>query len=211
MNQITLTLAHFAEQHATIETLEARVVGLLEANNNLVQANRDLRAELAARRKGDVTVKLEVDASEIRREVTSSLTLNDFWGPEIAVNRVRPSWLRDTDEIRVHWGSGTLSVPNAWRPAQIKDDPADVFAWAYAWSIRLPADHPYYVATSKGFEYWPGGDAAPEDWNGGAFLFRCGIVATILDCIQVSWRHDASASHDGSRHIIGYRKKGAEA
>lgn len=87
------------------------------------------------------------------------------WGAEIAVNGVRPEWLRDEDKIIVRWGdaTGIESRRGAWRPSLIDQRISETTGWDSVYAIRLPATHPYYLATSRGFTYWPGGENAPED------------------------------------------------
>src|SRR3546814_11703938 len=78
-------------------------------------------------------------------------------------------------------------------------------------SIRLPADHPYYIVQRYNQEhgtdlvYWPGGDSAPEDWDGGQVLFRDRTLwKTPSPC--AFWDH--RGNHPGD--IIGYRRAVAE-
>lgn len=116
------------------------------------------------------------------------------FGPEIATDKVRPAWLLDTDTIQ-------FCVDGDWT-----DDPKGYPAgrgWSYGLisAIRLPADHPYYLATSKGFTYWPGGESAPDDWDGDLY----GVIYrdnSDIGRAAYNWRHFGADSD-----IIGYRRK----
>lgn len=55
------------------------------------------------------------------------------------------------------------------------------------------------LAVERGFTYWPGGDAAPADWDGGEVLLRKGEK-----CNPAYW---AWSKFIPTHDIIGYRKK----
>lgn len=127
---------------------------------------------------------------------------DEFWGPAIEVNGVCPEWLRATDlvDLKTSWGwrysgrrepSGSVPKDLVWISSEGQPN---------ILAIRLPADHPYYLATSKGYTYWPGGDEAPGDWDEEDILMRCGKLGH-----GIVWRY-----HRHSGDIIGYRKKQAE-
>ncbi len=120
------------------------------------------------------------------------------WGEAIQVDGVRPEWLRDDELVwfRCHDGyedcdGNTIGHLNGrgsstdWFTPDAGDD--------MIVSIRLPADHPYYLATSKGFTYWPGGDSAPDDWDGG-------------DSAPDDWDGGDSAPDDWDGGDVLYRK-----
>lgn len=121
------------------------------------------------------------------------------YGPEIKVNGVRPAWLRDEENIMTTWRHGEVAGP--------------YFAeYIYGWegsvtAIALPTDHPYYLATSRGFTYWPGGDDAPGDWEPGSeVLWRNGNVK------EGQWWNWCIGQKQGGGEpkesdIIGYRPK----
>lgn len=69
---------------------------------------------------------------------------------------------------------------------------------------QLRANHPYYLATSQGFAYWPGGDGAPADWDGGPVLLKNNEIGKALH-----WGRNTPAPHgfEGDHDIIGYRRK----
>lgn len=115
------------------------------------------------------------------------------FGPEIATEKVRPAWLLDTDTIQFCVGGDWADKPAGY--------PADN-RWSYyiISAIRLPDDHPYYLATSKGFTYWPGGESAPDDWDGGYVLLRNGYS----EGYGLIWYH-----YQSEADIIGYRRKAA--
>lgn len=117
-------------------------------------------------------------------------------GSEISVDGM-PSWLGGDEKVKPRWDKDN------WYPdislACCVASPESVTA------IRLRADHPYYLATSKGFTYWPGGESAPDDWDGGEVLLRhrgryAGCAAWIGDGIR--WHHVGIGDD-----IIGYRKR----
>jgi hypothetical protein len=122
------------------------------------------------------------------------------WGAEIQIDgkrRKRPDWLRKGDFVR--WYRGDMG-DHWWDANSPKGVDAFTLHWGGFYTIRLPANHPYYAATAKGFTYWPGGDCAPADADGGEVLARGGnIFRTYSD-----WRHGA-AMHPNCE-IIGYRK-----
>jgi hypothetical protein len=113
------------------------------------------------------------------------------WGDEIPVNGVRPTWLRGCDLV-------DLKTSEGWRYSKsgVSRDPKR-YSWAHVdgtpciLSIRLRPDHSYYTATTEGFTYWPGGNEAPEDWDGGEVLLR----------------RDGCLRSPHLRSIIGYRKR----
>lgn len=120
------------------------------------------------------------------------------WGDPIPVDGKRPDWLRDDDVIQ--WSKHTSAwLPSFGYPAehyvQIDYDVNINY-------IRLSVDHPYYVATSKGFTYWPGGNAAPEDWDEGFVLLRQG--EEVHGNFIGYWDHRETIPHSD---IIGYRKR----
>lgn len=123
---------------------------------------------------------------------------SDEWGAEIEVNGVRPDWLRDDDRVFTERG---------W---SCKDEytTGDITNWFPGKAIRLPADHPYYTATEKGFTYWPGGDAAPADWDGGDVLLDDGEISSGYSKPSVGWKRTTKdLKSNGIRRPIGYRRK----
>jgi hypothetical protein len=129
-------------------------------------------------------------------------------GPEIKIDGKRPEWLKDNEKIGIVWKDGTrwdhLNTPVDW-----------VSGWKYGIeAIMLPTDHPYYLATSKGFTYWPGGESAPDDWDGGEVLFRGGgeVLFRYGACVisPTSWSHPWNGENGTGvtdYDIIGYRRK----
>lgn len=113
------------------------------------------------------------------------------WGREIEVNGVRPTWLRDDDRFEVKWH--TCLPGNCWHRGSID---------THTMSIRLPANHWAYQALAAGFEPWPGGDAAPDDWDGGEVLLRHGGIVK-----STNWRHGADLPGGHRYDVIGYRKQ----
>lgn len=102
------------------------------------------------------------------------------WGEPIEVNGVRPEWLcgRQIVDLRTLMG---------WRNSHGKpEEVLDTWSWMHSYgdpcitAIRLPAPHPYYTVQrynaehGTSFVYWPGGDDAPADWDGGEVLRRDG-------------------------------------
>lgn len=85
---------------------------------------------------------------------------------------------------------------------KLAGNPERVKYWP-TWPLvfALPADHPYYLATEKGFTYWPGGESAPGDWDGGPVLLWNGLDKGFGG----DWRHGARVPP--STEIIGYRRK----
>lgn len=123
------------------------------------------------------------------------------WGAPIEVNGVRPGWLRRSDAVArgIKTGAGWVGVG--------ADDPycdaVENWYWGGIIAIRLPANHPYYLATSRGFTYWPGGESAPADYDGGPVLVRSGDETSMG-----GWGDDEYWQHDGlSVDTIGYRKR----
>lgn len=117
------------------------------------------------------------------------------WGPAIEVNGVRPDWLRDADTVTVRGGSGH------WYKHPVQWD--KYITWDSVKAIRLPADHPYYKATDASFTYWPGGESAPSDWDGGDVLCRDGMMAAVRNRTD-RWTHVSGLN---SLDVIGYRKR----
>lgn len=126
----------------------------------------------------------------------------DSLGAPIAVNGVRPVWLRNEDCYAIEnspgrWLSyrdGELVVTNRWSWGEAANG-----GRGFPIAIRLPADHFAYRALDAGFEPWGGGDTAPADWDGGDVLWATGTIGHAGD-----WRHEGFY---GASIIIGYRKK----
>src|SRR3546814_4404663 len=121
------------------------------------------------------------------------------WGPAIPTPNVRPSWLLDTEtvvDIKTNNGcrcsdGGAGAPPYQW-------------SWKVIKAIRLPADHAYYLATDKGFTYGPGGESAPEDYDGGEIIYRSGSVQPSARFL--SWEHTPGRTRlDPEYAIIGYQ------
>lgn len=128
------------------------------------------------------------------------------WGEVIEVNGVRPDWLRDDEVVdwSHHKSSGRVHAAGlAWAGQPGYDNAVK--------TIRLPADHPYYTVQAHNakhgtnFAYWPGGDNAPDDWDGGEILFRAGTTSSSGDWI---WSRYGESCEPG--HIIGYTRKAPE-
>lgn len=110
------------------------------------------------------------------------------WGPRIEVNGVRPDWLRD-EPFKAFTGSTEVTG--------ITDE--FYTKWEGTDAIALSADHPYYKATHAGYIYWPGGDKAPDDWDGGLVLLRDGGYMMMKGG---DWQHSGN-----SADVIGYRRR----
>lgn len=111
----------------------------------------------------------------------------------------RPNWLKDEDVV----------LSRHWRRLgpDYTQEPAKKLLWEVPalLAIEIEDTHPYAVATSKGFTYWPGGESAPEDWDSsGPILFRNGDITTTHG--NWTWLHDGRG-YD----IIGYPRKAEEA
>jgi len=137
--------------------------------------------------------------------MTTNTTPPTKWGEPIEVNGVCPDWLRKTDVVDCKTSDGWTS--SHWTKPY-RTPPKEWF-WKYGCGrpyithIRLPADHPYYLATSRGFKYWPGGDEAPDD-VGGHVLFGDGTTYSANNMFH--WRRTGDCSD-----IIGYKPKVVEA
>lgn len=113
------------------------------------------------------------------------------FGAEIAVNGNRPDWLKDSDGAICTCHEGPIALI----------DNSTSWGMFGPTAIKLPADHPYYRATEAGYKYWPGGDKAPDDWNGGTVLLRDGRMICYLG---MSWSHFGGTVGNGD--IIGYQQ-----
>lgn len=117
-------------------------------------------------------------------------------GPEIKIDGKRPEWLKDDEKIGIVWRNGEV-----WDTINSRVDCAHGWESSIA-AIMLPADHPYYLATSNGFTYWPGGECEPDDWDGGDCLMRIGRILPCGYDDQPEWSNQSRRSD-----IIGYRRK----
>lgn len=128
------------------------------------------------------------------------------WGEPIEVNGVRPAWLCGRQIVDLRTASG-------WKNSHGKpEEVLDGWSWMHSHgdpcitAIRLPASHPYYTVQrynadhGTSFVYWPGGDAAPADWDGGTILTFRGIDE-FGDWVQ-DWDRT-----DGTFDIIGYTRR----
>lgn len=117
------------------------------------------------------------------------------YGPAIECNGKRPEWLGGDEVIWLcHRSEG------GWHT---KYKVLAISAWHPISCFALPADHPYYRATAAGFKYWPGGEIAPDDWDGGMVLFRSGNMSDSSNS-GLGWNWDAMKS---AHSIIGYHPK----
>ena len=131
------------------------------------------------------------------------------WGDPIECNGVRPDWLRDDEPCTVQWAANPFGEEK-WSVF----DGGEYTAWAFWGSgevkaFRVRDDHPAYVALARGFHPWSGGERAPDDWDGGAVLQRCGLEASsagLISWVWPWWRAGAPEDYD----IIGYRKRNTE-
>lgn len=135
------------------------------------------------------------------------------WGDPIECNGVRPDWLRGRQPLSVDTGIGPGDY---WLYENARDYESDAPVEDWAWShsdgapnirrIKLPADHPAYVALARGFTPWSGGESAPNDWDATQpVLFRNGGE-------HVSANFNWAIPHMPSigetpADIIGYRKR----
>lgn len=115
------------------------------------------------------------------------------WGDPIdAANDGKPlPWLKADEGVLCKWGT----IEGWCGPYSV----SIVSGWGEGFQIKLPADHPYYLATSHGFTYWPGGDRAPDDWD-------CGEVILDDETIEELDYPDLGRGHH-IIPIIGYRKR----
>lgn len=133
------------------------------------------------------------------------------WGAVISVGNKRPIWLNRDDAPLIQNLYGSWITPSDKSCKNSHD-----YAWYNVRAIRLPADHPYYVAADKGFTYWPGGENAPDDWDGGDVLRR-GDPETSRGRHSEPWVAPYSHNQRWTRYdlgrsgyfsdIIGYRKR----
>lgn len=127
------------------------------------------------------------------------------WGDPIEVNGVRPDWLKDGDRVDWCWKQ------DRWEAAFDQSNyPTGTTADRLGWengvhSIRLPASHPYYTVQrynaehGTSFVYWPGGDNAPDDWDGGGILNGDGEAYNGF--------HGYDWCYRGATKIIGYTRR----
>lgn len=124
-------------------------------------------------------------------------------GPEIPINGERPEWLRDDEKIAIQWAHG----------GPLWSSPTTEAMYVSGWErsidfICLPADHPYYAVQryneehGTNFTYWPGGDAAPDDWDGGEVLLSDPIGVHPLK-ENMAWMRESGMY----RPVIGYTKR----
>lgn len=124
------------------------------------------------------------------------------WGATIPVNGKKPDWLGESDIVFATYKDycGEYVATESHYPASRCD-------WSRVSEFQLLASHPYYLATSKGFTYWPGGDSAPDDWDGGEVLFaggQNGHKTGVLTGRINFWQHGNIMRQ---WNIIGYKRK----
>jgi hypothetical protein len=126
-----------------------------------------------------------------------------LWGEPIAPEHI--DLFEDDTPMRVTWSNGmsTLDCFFKWTFAShnfhkgAEDQPPSVR------HFEIPADHPYYLATSEGFTYWPGGKVGPiKDGKRVVVIYRNGVEGSVYpDSARWGWTMQA---YD----VIGYRKRG---
>lgn len=126
------------------------------------------------------------------------------WGDLIETNGERPDWLRDGEQI------ACLNRADDWVGPRTAL-PGNDHIWQWLRAFKLPAGHPYYTATRAGFTYWPGGESAPDDWDGGDVLLRDGDTwcPSPIDLAHPNWQRGYEGDPDryADIDIIGYRKR----
>lgn len=135
------------------------------------------------------------------------------WGEAISVDGKRPGWLRDGEKIEwakernEGWRGPCAAEGHNWEGTRAYPTPTS--------HIRLPATHPYYTVQrynakhGTSFVYWPGGDAAPEDWSGGknSAIDADGRVVW-PDADSPNWgRIDKDTPYRGRLNIVGYLRR----
>jgi hypothetical protein len=123
------------------------------------------------------------------------------WGPEIACAGAKPAWLEN--EARVLWAAGptrfkyqAMAGDLCWGAGRLSPRAGGVDAF------KIPAEHWAYPAIDGGFVPWPGGEKAPEDWDGAEILFRDGGRANASKGGEPFWFHGF-----GRKDVVGYRKR----
>ena len=130
-------------------------------------------------------------------------TINE-WGEAILTGGVKPLWLRSNDVLQ--WRTEYGSYLPIWYGQQIGVEydswnAWDSEDWEVIYQIRLPANHPYYLATSKRYTYWAGDVNPPE--NVSEDLMRYGKPFIIdNDSGFLRWHHINSGGD-----VIGYKVK----
>lgn len=129
------------------------------------------------------------------------------WGAPIPTPNGRPDWLAGKTLCRPRWYNSSEEQRYSSRGA-----PADCVAgWETVTDILLPADHEAYAVLAyneahpdeQPFRVWMGGDEAPADWDGEAYLCRDGGVYLQRG---YGWKHGEgcwNATSDWDR--VGYR------
>lgn len=124
------------------------------------------------------------------------------FGEPIRVDGVQPDWLRDEvglfENCPDYWLGGVSDRLSGWAWSMEAHCPIN---------IRLLADHPFYTVQNynaehgTNFKYWPGGESAPDDWDGGNVLRGDGEL--------IYARHIGNwGLFDEPRyHVIGYTKR----
>lgn len=119
----------------------------------------------------------------------------DKWGDPIEVNGVRPEWYRG-EQVSWRWPDGAFGVETTRAHEWSQEE------WLHVPAIRLPRDHPAYIALAAGFTPWGGGDSAPDDADLlGEALLRAGFIL-VGDLHEVRWTYEGNEGD-----IIGYRKR----
>ena len=122
------------------------------------------------------------------------------YGAEIDTAGGKPDWLRaDEWDCMARMNNGLVQIPGDSTMPDTND-----WVWSQIVAIGLPVDHPYYLATSKGFTYWPGGKIAPDDWTGNPddIIYRDGIIGQGMGRLPFVWTHFGNPAD-----IIGYKRK----
>lgn len=116
------------------------------------------------------------------------------WGDALPNTKTKPAWLADDEIVKYGHAIGQASE----------------FAWGGSYdTYHVRANHPFYVVQKNNaergtnFTYWPGGDEAPADYDGGSVLLEntCIVERAIEPSTQ--WK----AGKGMYSRVIGYTKK----
>lgn len=132
------------------------------------------------------------------------------YGKRIFVDGKRPDWFRNKDAVKF---IVTTNAGQEQKPTDSNYNPnVDTWSWDSIQYIQLPIHHEVYTALNAGMKPWrpePKKRVAPEDYDGGRFIRRNGVIEIGVAAVHEAWAAGiyGDTSLGNQYDIVGYEPK----